>query len=117
MPDLLVSKTTAMKPAEVMSRAVMYFAAQNWHVTAQDGYIATFAGMPRLHWMHTLTALLLTLCFIVPGVLYYFLKIRGSRHEQRININLQPRGERCEVEVTYPPGNNSLIVDFLANLV
>jgi hypothetical protein len=117
MPDLLVTKITAMNQADVMARAVSYFTAQNWRVQSQNDSAATFAGMPRLTWPQKVMMVLLTLCFILPGVLYYFLKIRGSRREQNISVDLKPLGQRCEVVVTYPPGSNDLIVNFLADLV
>lgn len=117
MPDLLVNKVTAMKPADVMARAVNFFTAQNWRVQSKNGSIAVFVGVPRLRRLQMLMAALLTLCFIVPGVLYYFLEIRGCRREQTISIDLKPQGERCEVVVTYPPGNGDLIIHFLADLV
>jgi hypothetical protein len=117
MPDLLVTKITAMKPADVLACAETFFTAQNWRVKSRDGYIVTFVGLPRINWLHRLVAVLLTLCLIVPGILYYFLEIRGTRREQSINVNLKPQGERCEVRVSYPPGNNDLITHFLADLV
>jgi sensor c-di-GMP phosphodiesterase-like protein len=117
MPDLLVSKVTAMKPAEVMVRAGRFFTAQKWRVKSQDGYIATFVGVPGLNRMHRVMLVLLTLCLIFPGVLYYFLEVRGSRREQSITVSLKPQAERCEVVVTYPPGNNDLIIAFLSDLV
>lgn len=117
MPDLIVSKVTAMKPADVMTSAVRFFTAQNWRVESQNGYVATFVGMPKLYWVHTMLAVVLTLCLIVPGILYYFLEIRGMRRLQSINVNLNPQGDRCAVTVTYPPGNNDLILHFLADLV
>lgn len=117
MPDLLVTKLTAMKPADVMARAAGFFTAQKWRVKSQEGNIATFVGVAGLNRLHRVMLVLLTLCLIIPGVLYYFLEVRGRRREQSISVSLKPQGERCEVVVTYPPGNNDLIVEFLSDLV
>lgn len=117
MPDLQVSKVTAMKPADVMVRAVRFFTAQRWRVKSQNGTIATFTGAARLDWPHRLRVILLTLCLIVPGILYYFLGVRRSRREQTVCVELMPAGERCKVMVTYPAEDSELIVEFLAGLV
>ena len=117
MPDLLVSKVTAMKPADVMVCAVEFFTAQKWRVKSQEGYLATFVGLPALNRLHRVMLVLLSLCLIFPGVLYYFLEVRGSRREQSIRVSLKPQGERCEVLVAYPPGNSDLITEFLSDLV
>lgn len=117
MPGLVVTKVTAMKPADVMLRAVTFFPAQKWRVKSQEDYITSFAGMPALDRLHRVMLVLLTLCLILPGVLYYYLEVRGSRREETIGVNVTPQGERCEVVVTYPPGSNDLITEFLSHLV
>ena len=117
MPDLLVTKITAMGPADVMTCAVRFFTAQKWRVQSQNGSIATFVRMTKVRSRQILVATLLTLCLIVPGVLYYYLEIRGTRRQQSIAVSLKPQGERCEVLVTYPPGTSDLIIEFLADLV
>jgi hypothetical protein len=117
MSELLVTKTTAMKPADVMFRAVQFFTAERWRVQSQNGSIATFIGMPRLHWLQMSLAVLLTLCLVIPGIIYYAVAIRRQRREQSIAVTTNPRGERCLVMVTYPPGAESLMTSFLADLV
>lgn len=117
MPDLLVAKITAMTPADVMSRAITFFHSQNWRLQSQSGSFASFVRMTRVSSRQLLMATLLTLCLIVPGVIYYFLGIRGTRRQQNIAVSLKPYGERCEVQVTYPPGASTLIIHFLADLV
>jgi hypothetical protein len=117
MPDLQVSKVTALKPAEVMIRTVRFFTAQHWRVKSQNGTIATFTGLSRLDWSQRVMVIVLTLCLVVPGILYYFLGIRRGRREQTVCVDLMPEGERCKVMVTYPAEDSELIVEFLAGLV
>lgn len=117
MSDLLVTKTTAMQPADVMIRAVQFFTAERWRVQSQNGSIATFIGMSRPHWLQMSLTVLLTLCLVVPGVIYYAFAIRRQRREQSIAVATNPRGERCLVMVTYPPGTEKLMTSFLADLV
>lgn len=117
MPDLRVTKTTAMKPADVMVRAVQFFTAERWRVQSQNGSIATFIGMPKLHWLQMSLAVLLTLCLVIPGVIYYTVALRKQRREQSIAVTTNPRGERCLVMVTYPPGTEKMMTSFLADLV
>ncbi|HEV2135616.1 MAG TPA: hypothetical protein VGR47_15380 [Terracidiphilus sp.] len=117
MPDLQVSKVTAMKPADVMVRAVRFFTAQHWRVKSQNGTIATFTSVARLDWPQRLKVILLTMCLVFPGVLYYFLGARRGRREQTVCVDLLPEGDRCKVMVTYPAEDSELIIEFLAGLV
>lgn len=106
-----------MKPAEVMVRARQIFTAARWRVQSQNDSDAIFVGTSKVHWPHTCLAVLLTLCLIVPDVIYDSLVIRRSGREQSIAISTKVCGERCEVTVTYPQRYREMMTKFLADLV
>lgn len=117
MPDLLVTKTTALKPADVLVRAEQFFASERWQVKLRNGCFTIFEGRPRADSLQLLYVFLLTLCLVIPGIVYYTLSVRRQRRVQTIAVSANPRGERCEVQVTYQPGAERLMTEFLAALV
>lgn len=117
MPDLLVTKTTALKPADVITHAEQFFASEHWQVQSRDDCTASFVGRPRPPFYQMLLTVLFSLCLVVPGVVYYSVAVRKLRRVQSIAVTAKLRGDRSEVMVQYPPGTERLMTDFLADLV
>ncbi|HEX8711253.1 MAG TPA: hypothetical protein VF730_05220 [Terracidiphilus sp.] len=117
MSDLLVTKTTALQPDDVITHAEQFFASEHWLEVSRNGYAATFVGRPRLPWHQMVLVVLFSLCMVVPGVVYYSVSIRKQRRIQSIAVTAKLRGDRSEVLVQYPPGTERLMTGFLADLV
>src|ERR1019366_2753963 len=116
MADLTATTQTSLPPEEVMVRAVQFFTNENWRAQSQTSRIATFVGLPKIPWFHLLLAILLTICFVVPGVIYYILVIKKARRLQNIVVTTTPVSAGCDVAVTYPPHAQRLVDSFLAAL-
>jgi hypothetical protein len=116
MADLVASTNTTLPPEEVLVRAVQFFTNENWRAQSQTTRIATFVGLPKVPWTHLLLALLLTFCFVVPGLLYYILVIRKARRLQNIVVTTTPDSLGSTVVVTYPAHAQKLLDAFFAAL-
>jgi hypothetical protein len=116
MADRVVTKTTSLPPEDVLVRAVQFFTTETWRAQSQTNRIATFVGVPKVPWFHLLVAILLTLCLVVPGLIYYLLVIRKMRQLQNIVVTTTPKDGGCEVVVSYPPHAGKLAENFLAAL-
>lgn len=116
MADLVAKVETTLPSEDVLVRAVQFFTNQNWRAQSQANRVATFVGATKLPIMHLILAILLTACFVIPGLLYYFLVIRGMRRMQNIVVTTTPKGQGCEVVVTYPPSAQSLVNNFFSAL-
>lgn len=116
MADLVETKTTSLGAEEVLVRAVQFFTNENWRAQSQTNRIATFVGVPKVPWLHLLIAILLTLCLIVPGLIYYILVIKKARQLQNIVVTTTPKDTGCEVVVSYPPHAEKLVQSFFAAL-
>ncbi len=116
MADLVANKHTALPPEEIMVRAVQLFTNENWRAQSQTNRIATFVGVPNIPWVHIILALLLTACFVVPGLIYYILVIRKLRRLQNIVVTTTPKDVGCDVVVTYPGHAQRLVDSFFATL-
>ena len=116
MADLVANTHTALPPEEVMVRAVQFFTNENWRAQSQTNRIATFVGLPKVPWIHLTLAILLILCLIVPGVIYYILVIKKLRRLQNIVITTTPRDVGCDVVVSYPAHAQKLVDSFFAAL-
>ena len=113
MADPVVTKTTTLPPEEVLVRAVQFFTNESWRAQSQTNRIATFVGMPKIPWFQLLLAILLTLCLIIPGLIYYILIIKKARRMQNIVVTTTPMDQGCEVIVTYAPHAAKLVTNFL----
>ncbi|HUY15356.1 MAG TPA: hypothetical protein VMX16_17270 [Terriglobia bacterium] len=116
MADLVATKNTNLPPEEVLVRAVQFFTNESWRAQSQTNRIATFVGVPKIPWAQLLLAILLTLCFVVPGVIYYLLVIRKMRRLQNVVVTTTPKGTGCEVVVSYAPQAAKLVESFFAAL-
>ncbi|MGD1103401.1 MAG: hypothetical protein ABSA59_15220 [Terriglobia bacterium] len=116
MADIVITRTTSLPPEEVLVRAVQFFTTETWRAQSQTNRIATFVGVPKIPWLHLLIAILLTLCLIVPGLIYYILVIRKARQLQNIVVTTTPKDGGCEVVVSHPPHAAKLVENFFAAL-
>lgn len=102
MADLVANTYSALHPEDVLVRAVQFFTNEKWRVQSQTNRIATFVGMNRVSWFQIMLAVMLTMFFIVPGVIYYLVVISKMRRLQNLVVTTTPRGLGCDVVVTYP---------------
>ena len=116
MADLVATTQTTLPPEEVMVRAVQFFTNEKWRAQSQTNRIATFVGVIKVPWIHLLLAVLLMLCLIVPGVIYYFLVIRKMRNLRNIVVTTTPKDTGSEVVVTYPADAQRMVSSFFAAL-
>ena len=116
MADLVATKSTTLPAEEVLVRAVQFFTNESWRAQSQSNRIATFVGSPKIPWVHLLIAVLLTICFVVPGLIYYLLVIKKIRALQNVVVTTTPKDSGCEVVVTYPPHARKLADAFFAAL-
>jgi hypothetical protein len=116
MADLTATTFTSLPPEEVMVRAVQFFTNESWRAQSQTNRIATFIGVPKIPWIHLMLAAILTICFIVPGVIYYLLVIRKVRRLQNVVVTTTPKDGGCDVVVTYAPHAQQLVNSFFAAL-
>ena len=116
MADIVANIQTSLPPEQVMVRAVQFFTNENWRAQSQTNRIATFVGVPKIPWFQILLAILLMFCFILPGVIYYFVVISKLRRLQNIVVTTTPRDTGCDVVVTYPGPAQKLVDNFLAAL-
>ena len=116
MADLVITKATSLPPEEVLVRAVQFFTNENWRAQSQTNRIATFVGVPKVPWVQLALAILLFLCLVVPGFIYYMLVIRKVRQLQNIVVTTTPKDVGCEVVVSYPPYMAKTVESFLAAL-
>ncbi len=99
-----------------MVRAVQFFTNESWRAQSQTNRIATFVGVPKIPWIHIALAVALTFCFVIPGLIYYFVVIKKARALQNIVVTTTPKGTGCDVVVTYPPHAQKLADAFLVAL-
>lgn len=102
MADLVVTRYTTLAADEVLVRAVQFFTNENWRAQSQTNRVATFVGVPKIPWFQLTLAILLTSCFVVPGLVYYLLVIRKIRQLQNVVVTTTPKETGCDVVVTYP---------------
>lgn len=116
MADLVATKTTSLPPEEVLVRAVQFFTNERWRAQSQTGRIATFVGVAKIPLIQILLVLLLTVCFVIPGFIYYLIVIRKMRQLQNMVVTTTPKGLGCDVVVSYPPHAAKLVANFFASL-
>ena len=116
MADLVATTVTTLPPDEVMVRAVQFFTNQKWRAQSQTNRVATFVGVIKVPWIHLLLAIILMLCFVVPGIIYYFLVVRKMRGFRNIVVTTTSRGSGAEVVVTYPSDSQQMVNNFFAAL-
>lgn len=116
MPDLVARADTVLPPEEVLVRAVQFFTNEKWRAQSQTNRIATFVGIGRVAWFQIMLAILLTMCFVLPGVIYYVIVISRMRRLQNIAVTTTPTGSGCQVVVTYPPHTQRMVDAFFAAL-
>lgn len=102
MADLVVTRYTTLPADDVLVRAVQFFTNENWRAQSQTNRVATFVGVPKIPWFQLMLAILLTFCFVIPGLIYYLLVIRKLRQLQNLVVTTTPKGSGCDVVVTYP---------------
>lgn len=101
---------------DVLVRAVQFFTNENWRAQSQTNRVATFVGVPKIPWFQLMLAILLTFCFVIPGLIYYLLVIRKLRQLQNLVVTTTPRDAGCEVVVTYPSYAQRYVDSFFAAL-
>ncbi len=116
MADLVVARYTTLAPEEVLVRAVQFFTNESWRAQSQTNRVATFVGLPKVPWFQLVIALLLTFCFIVPGLIYYILVIKKARRLQNLVVTTTPKQMGCDVVVTYPPYAQRYVDSFFGAL-
>src|SRR6266852_110145 len=116
MADLVARTQTTLPPDEVMVRAVQFFTNEKWRAQSQTNRIATFVGVIKVPWIHLVLAVLLMVCFVVPGVLYYFLVIRKMRNLRNIVVTTTPNDGGSEVVVSYPDDSQRMVDSFFVAL-
>jgi hypothetical protein len=116
MADLVVTRYTTLTPEEVLVRAVQFFTNESWRAQSQTNRVATFVGVPKIPWFQLLLAVLLTFCFVIPGLVYYLLVIRKVRQLQNLVVTTTPKQPGCDVVVTYPPYAQRYVDSFFGAL-
>jgi hypothetical protein len=116
MADLVVTRYTTLAPEEALVRAVQFFTNETWRAQSQTNRVATFVGVPKIPWFQIMLAVLLTFCFVIPGLIYYILVIRKLRHLQNIVVTTTPKQVGCDVVVTYPSYAQRYVDSFLGAL-
>lgn len=116
MPDLVATRSTSLPPEEVLVRAVQFFTTENWRAQSQTNRIATFVGVPKMPWFQLILVLILFMCFIIPGFIYYLIVIRKMRRLQNMVVTTTPKDSGCDVVVSYPPHAAKLVTNFFAAL-
>jgi hypothetical protein len=116
MADLVVTRYTTLPPEEVLVRAVQFFTNESWRAQSQTNRVATFVGVPKIPWFQLMLAILLTFCFVIPGLIYYLLVIRKLRQLQNLVVTTTPRQVGCDVVVTYPPYAQRYVDSFFGAL-
>lgn len=116
MADLIANTYTVLPPEEVLVRAVQFLTNENWRVQSQTNRIVTFVGLPKIPWASIFLMLALTACFLVPGIIYYFVVVRKMRRMQNIVVTTTPKDRGSDVVVTYAPYAQKQVASFLATL-
>ncbi len=116
MSDLVVTGRTNLGAEEVVVRAVQFFSSAKWRPTGQSGRTATFQGMPQIPWGLMLLTFLAFLCFVVPGIICYFLLIQKLRRFQNLVITANPVAGGCEVVINYPDFAGAAVSQFMQTL-
>ena len=116
MADLVARTQTTLPPDEVMVRAVQFFTNEKWRAQSQTNRVATFVGVIKVPWIHLFLAVLLMFCFVVPGILYYFLVIRKMRNLRNIVVTTTPNDGGSEVVVSYPDDSQRMVDSFFVAL-
>ena len=114
--DIVVTASTSLPPEEVMVRAVQFFTTERWRVQSQTNRIATFVGLPKVPVIQILFGIILTFCFVFPGLIYYVLVLRKFRRLQNLVVTATPAENGCSVVVTYPKHTQGLVDKFAAAL-
>ena len=109
MADLTANTQTTLPPDEVLVRAVQFFTNEKWRAQSQTNRVATFIGVVKVPWFRLMIAVLLTFCFVIPGVIYYLVVISKMRRLQNIVVTTSPRDSGCQVVVTYPSHAQRLV--------
>ena len=112
MADRTANTQTTLPPEEVLVRAVQFFTNEKWRAQSQTNRIATFVGIIGVPWFRLFLAVLLTFCFVIPGVIYYFVVVSKLRRLQNIVVTTTPRDPGCQVVVTYPSHAQRLVDAF-----
>ena len=112
MADLVATRHTTLPPEEALVRAVQFFTNEKWRAQSQTNRVATFVGVIRIPWFQILLAILLTVCFVIPGVIYYVVVISKMRRLQNIVVTTTPQGDGCDVVVSYPPHAQKMVDSF-----
>ena len=116
MADLVRTTSTSLPPEEVLVRAVQFFTTENWRAQSQTNRIATFVGIPKIPWLQLLLVVIFSACFIIPGFIYYLIVIRKMRRLQNMVVTTTPKGQGCDIVVSYPPQAAKLVENFFAAL-
>ena len=116
MADLVITRYTTLAPEEALVRAVQFFTNESWRAQSQTNRVATFVGVPKIPWFQIVMAVLLTFCFVSPGLIYYMLVIRKLRQLQNIVVTTTPKQVGCDVVVTYPSYAQRYVDSFLGAL-
>ena len=116
MADLVAKTQTKLPPDEVMVRAVQFFTNEKWRAQSQTNRIATFVGIAKIPCFTMVLVVVLTICFVVPGLIYYFVVVRKLRRLRNIVVTTTPNETGTEVVVTYPPDAQKMVDSFFQAL-
>jgi hypothetical protein len=116
MADLLANAKTGLAGEEVIVRAIQFFTNERWRAQSQSSRVATFVGRPKVPWGLVFLTVLAFLCFVIPGIIMYFLVIRRVIRFQNIVVTTTATPEGTEVTVTYPNTAVKLVGRFMAAL-
>jgi hypothetical protein len=111
--DLLANAKTRLSGEDVIVRAVQFFTNESWRGQSQSPRVATFVGKPKLPWGLLFLTFLAFLCFVVPGLILYFLVIRKVYRFQNIVVATTPEAAGTDVTITYPKPASMLVRRFV----
>jgi len=116
MADSILNKQTNLSGEEVITRAVQFFSTESWRPTSQSARTATFEGKPPIPWLLMLVTVGAYFCFVIPGVIMYFVVFKKMRRFQNLVVTVTPMNKGTEVLVTHPAQAKKLARRFLAAL-
>jgi len=116
MANLVTTHRTSLQGEDVIVRAVQYFTNEKWRAQSQSGRVATFQGKPPIPWFLLFLTVIAFMCFIVPGIIMYFLVIRRVYRFVNLVVTANPLQPGSEVVINYPKHARRLVNTFTESL-
>jgi hypothetical protein len=116
MAEQVANGKTNLPPEEVIIRAVQFFTGERWRPQTQSARIATFVGRPKISAVLWLSTVLGLMCFVIPGIILYWVMIRKAYAFQNIVVTANPILGGSDVLITHSPQVADLVQSFLAVL-